>query len=516
MKENLEKGLCDIQKEVPIKSTKSFLYEYWNVFFYFYSTKLLQNFKNEKSKSIDSNLLESISINNIFKDNADNLCQIKDKESIKSSIGLNNNIPLNNPNHCRLNLTPPNNIKSSLFQPQNNNIGLGNNYLYSNFNGIAPNPPNDLFMNQIPRIQSISNNMLLNPFSMPKVIQNTFGNELRPNLMGDIENVNNLDPTNVPFFQMPIQNPVPLNPLTSSIVSTNNIIPNTVIPNNFLLTNNNTNINANSNININKNINNIIKVDNINNNNINIHTNTKNENENKSINPMDTHVKEGMNKIDKNESNPKVEVQIKDKINSKTYTNASNSGISNIVAENSKKPIEKEITVASVVIPNKPKYLFKTKEATLVKDEKQNNKLTSKKRKRFLKNNKLVFIQSDKVNENKEENNSQNDSGDEENQNDDSLNSEKINELIQKNYKPRGSRYRGVSKNGSQWQVLIMVKKKKRYLGSFSNEEEAARAYDKVALQHHGIKAKTNYDYTKEEIEKIMKGPKLLKIEKEN
>ena len=85
--------------------------------------------------------------------------------------------------------------------------------------------------------------------------------------------------------------------------------------------------------------------------------------------------------------------------------------------------------------------------------------------------------------------------------------------LIQKNPKPRGSRFRGVSKNGSQWQVLIMVKKKKRYLGSFSNEEEAARAYDKVALQHHGIKAKTNYDYTKEEVDEIIAGPKLLKLD---
>ena len=508
MKENLEKGLCDIQKEVPIKSTKSFLYEYWNVFFYLYSTKLLQNFKSDKSKSIDSNLLESISINNIFKDSADNLCEIKEKENIKSSISLNNNLPLNNSNHCRLNLTPPNNIKSSLFQPQNNNIGLGNNYLYSNFNGITPNPPNDLFMNQIPRIQSISNNMFLNPFSMPKVIQNTFGNELRSNLMGDIENVSNLDPTNVPFFQMPIQNPVQLNPLTNSIVSTNNIIPNSVISNNFLIDKNNTNMNVNSNININKNINNIINIDNINNNNINIQTNEKNESENK--NPVDIHIKDGINK---NESNPKVEAQNKDKSNSNIYNNTSNSGN---FTENSKKPTDKGCILASVVIPNKPKYLFKIKESTLNKEEKPKNKMTSKKRKRFLKNNKLVFIQSDKVNENNEENNSQNDSGEEENQNNDSLNSEKITELIQKNYKPRGSRYRGVSKNGSQWQVLIMVKKKKRYLGSFSNEEEAARAYDKVALQHHGIKAKTNYDYTKEELEKIIKGPKLLKIEKEN
>jgi hypothetical protein len=78
--------------------------------------------------------------------------------------------------------------------------------------------------------------------------------------------------------------------------------------------------------------------------------------------------------------------------------------------------------------------------------------------------------------------------------------------------KPRGSRYRGVSRNGNQWQVLIMVSKKKRYVGSYSNEEEAARAYDKVALQNHGTKAKTNFDYADEEVKKILLEPPLLKI----
>ena len=57
-----------------------------------------------------------------------------------------------------------------------------------------------------------------------------------------------------------------------------------------------------------------------------------------------------------------------------------------------------------------------------------------------------------------------------------------------------------------------MVSKKKRYVGSYSNEEEAARAYDKAALQNHGTKAKTNFDYTEEQLKSIMKEPPILKL----
>ena len=57
-----------------------------------------------------------------------------------------------------------------------------------------------------------------------------------------------------------------------------------------------------------------------------------------------------------------------------------------------------------------------------------------------------------------------------------------------------------------------MVNKKKRYVGSYSNEEEAARAYDKVALQNHGNKAKTNFDYNEDEVKKILMEPPLLKL----
>ena len=95
---------------------------------------------------------------------------------------------------------------------------------------------------------------------------------------------------------------------------------------------------------------------------------------------------------------------------------------------------------------------------------------------------------------------------------------------VSNNKKPRGSRYRGVSRNGNQWQVkyffnkkvLIMVSKKKRYVGSYSNEEEAARAYDKAALQNHGNKAKTNFDYVDEDLKRIMAEPPILIINKMN
>ena len=512
LKENLDKLQSDVQKEVRIKSSKSLLYEYWNVFFYLYSKKILEKFKKDNSESIDPNLLNSVSMNNLFEDNAKNFCQKKEKDNSKETIELNNNISLNNLNiyNNPINLPSPNNIKSSLFQPKNN-IGLGNNYIYPGFAGIIPNSQNDLFLNQIQRINSISNNLNVNSFfNPPKILPNTFGNDIRPNIFGDMDNINNIDQTNVPFFQIPMQNPISLTPLTNPILSGNNIIT-SGIPNNFMITNNNTNINSNSNININKNINNIIKVDNINNNSININTNqnsnTNNNLTNDNKNIINNYLENENNKIIiEKDSNEKEKNKVKINLQTHDETN-DNSNKNNIAAKTTKSDNEP--------ILKKPALLFNVKETSLIEEEKlkQKSKITSKKRKRFLKNNKLVFIQSDKGKDYEEKNNKNELEEYEENENEASFDSEKVSELIQKNTKPRGSKYRGVSKNGSQWQVLIMVKKKKRYIGSFSNEEEAAKAYDKVALQHHGIKAKTNYDYTKEEVEKIMAGPKVLKFE---
>jgi len=67
----------------------------------------------------------------------------------------------------------------------------------------------------------------------------------------------------------------------------------------------------------------------------------------------------------------------------------------------------------------------------------------------------------------------------------------------------RSSRYRGVSKNGNQWQVLMMINKNKSYIGSYPSEEYAARVYDILAIKNRGIKARTNFIYNSKQIKKI-------------
>lgn len=69
--------------------------------------------------------------------------------------------------------------------------------------------------------------------------------------------------------------------------------------------------------------------------------------------------------------------------------------------------------------------------------------------------------------------------------------------------KKRSSRYRGVSKNGNKWQVIISSKYNKGYIGSFETQEKAARVYDIISIKNKGIKARTNYEYNIHQIQKI-------------
>lgn len=79
----------------------------------------------------------------------------------------------------------------------------------------------------------------------------------------------------------------------------------------------------------------------------------------------------------------------------------------------------------------------------------------------------------------------------------------KLNKIAFIGRSKRGSRFRGVSKNGNQFQVLIMQNKGKSYIGSYNSEEYAARVYDILAIKYRGIKARTNFKYSSQQIKKI-------------
>lgn len=60
-----------------------------------------------------------------------------------------------------------------------------------------------------------------------------------------------------------------------------------------------------------------------------------------------------------------------------------------------------------------------------------------------------------------------------------------------------------MSRNGNNWQVLIMIKNKKYYLGTYPSEEIAAKIYDIVAIKSQGFKARTNFPYNNIQIKNI-------------
>lgn len=47
----------------------------------------------------------------------------------------------------------------------------------------------------------------------------------------------------------------------------------------------------------------------------------------------------------------------------------------------------------------------------------------------------------------------------------------------------------------------------KKYQGKLGTEKVAARVYDRRSILTHGLKAKTNFSYTKGQLLRILKGP---------
>ena len=69
--------------------------------------------------------------------------------------------------------------------------------------------------------------------------------------------------------------------------------------------------------------------------------------------------------------------------------------------------------------------------------------------------------------------------------------------------KKRSSIYRGVSRNGNSWQVILSLKNDKLYAGVFKTQEIAARIYDFISIKNKGIKANTNFQYNVHQIQNI-------------
>jgi len=51
----------------------------------------------------------------------------------------------------------------------------------------------------------------------------------------------------------------------------------------------------------------------------------------------------------------------------------------------------------------------------------------------------------------------------------------------------RGSQYRGVSRNGLKWQVMIVKGDLRKYIGAIQTQEQAARYYDKYSIIMQGL-----------------------------
>jgi hypothetical protein len=140
----------------------------------------------------------------------------------------------------------------------------------------------------------------------------------------------------------------------------------------------------------------------------------------------------------------------------------------------------KKINYFKVINTKNENGKTKKRKRKIIKQTENNNEI------KVLKNNKVVYVNNFLLNSYST-----------------SKNIKKLDKIAFIRRNKRSSRFRGVSKNGNQWQVLMMIKKRKLYVGSFASEELAARIYDVLTIKSRGIRARTNFIYTSKQIKNI-------------
>ena len=145
------------------------------------------------------------------------------------------------------------------------------------------------------------------------------------------------------------------------------------------------------------------------------------------------------------------------------------------VNDKSKYISSKSIFIVQKSLKNKNifKVIYDKKKVPIKKKKNNLNNLEDNNEIKIYKNNKVVYVNSSLLKSYST-----------------AKNIKQINKIyfIKRNIKKRGSIYRGVSKNGNQWQVLMKENKSKTYKGSYPSEE---------------LKARTNFKYSNEQIKKI-------------
>lgn len=160
------------------------------------------------------------------------------------------------------------------------------------------------------------------------------------------------------------------------------------------------------------------------------------------------------------------------------------------VSDKSKDTSSKSIFVDKKSLKNKNifKVIYDKKKEAIIKKKNNLNNLENNNEIKIFKNNKVVYVNRYLLQSYST-----------------AKNIKQLNKIyfVEKNKRKRGSIYRGVSKNGNQWQVLMKENKSKTYKGSYPSEELAARIYDVLALKNKRLKARTNFVYNSKQIKKI-------------